>query len=188
METITENRIFDFIVNDSRYGSEWRGMQRSIEKGYIEHQMRISFEALRKGLDAKIEEIEDRSNKTLQNLNNLFKEDIKKRLTKISCFFGIKVSEKGIIFYTYIDIAINPPSDPKEAVLREKKAFLGMEDRLIKEYSGKFVAILNGEVVEADEDKTNLCLKVWKKYGKVPMYIGKPGEEEKVVHMLSPRI
>ncbi|MEW6621463.1 MAG: DUF5678 domain-containing protein [bacterium] len=80
------------------------------------------------------------------------------------------------------------PIDPKMTVLKEKEAYLKMEKELIEKYQGKFVALLNGEVVGVGEDEIELAMRIYKEKGYVPMYIGQVGVKEQVFRVPSPRI
>lgn len=88
-----------------------------------------------------------------------------------------------------INIPFPPlPTNSKMAVLREKETYFKMEKELINNYRGKFVAVLNGEIVGVGEDKMELALGIYKERGYVPMYIGQVGAKERVIRVPSPRI
>ncbi len=72
----------------------------------------------------------------------------------------------------------------------EREAFLKIRERLIIDprYAGKYVAILNREVVGFDEDKGKLAESVYKKYGYVPIYIDKVAPGERRVEIPSPEL
>ena len=55
-------------------------------------------------------------------------------------------------------------------------------------YRGKFVAVLNGSVVDYDDNKVELAKKVYNKHGYVPIYIGKVEKKTRVVEIPSPEI
>lgn len=76
----------------------------------------------------------------------------------------------------------------KKAVLKEKEAFLRMEEELEKKYFGKFVAIFNGEVIGVDEDEGRLIMSVYKERGYIPIYVRCVGEKERIIRIPSPRI
>jgi hypothetical protein len=54
------------------------------------------------------------------------------------------------------------------------------------EYCGKFVAVLNGKVVDHDENEVELAKRCYKRYGYVPMYIAKAERTERILEMPSP--
>ena len=58
---------------------------------------------------------------------------------------------------------------------RERRTFLNLESALLQTHSGKFVAIHDGEVVDSDADEVQLGLRVYGKYGYVPIYFGVGG-------------
>jgi len=72
----------------------------------------------------------------------------------------------------------------------EREAFLKIRERLIIDprYAGKYVAILNGEVVGFDEDKGKLAESIYRKYGYVPIYIDKVAPGERRVEIPSPEL
>jgi hypothetical protein len=60
---------------------------------------------------------------------------------------------------------------------KEKLSFLGMEDKLMGKYKGKFVAIFGGTVVDSDKDDKVLVERIIKKYGGgTPILVQKVGE------------
>ncbi len=77
--------------------------------------------------------------------------------------------------------------DYHKAFEREKKIFREKERRLKKDYEGKYVAMLQGEVVDVDEDVRRLTERIQKSYGKNPVYIGPVGRV-KTFKIPSPRL
>ena len=72
---------------------------------------------------------------------------------------------------------------------RERQTFLNLESALLQTYSGKFVAIHDGEVVDSDADEVQLGLRVYGKYGYVPIYFGLVSEAPiPSVRVPSPRL
>lgn len=59
------------------------------------------------------------------------------------------------------------PNDPQEVVeFREARAFFeSQREHLLAEYEGKYVAILNGKVIDADEDFAQLAERVYRREG-----------------------
>ena len=87
--------------------------------------------------------------------------------------------------------SINPQQLEQIMMIEEEReAFLKMRERLILDpkYAGKYVAILNGEVVGFDQDKGKLAEAVYKKYGYVPIYIDKVAPGERRVEIPSPEL
>lgn len=54
---------------------------------------------------------------------------------------------------------------------REKRAFYQMRDQLLTTHLGTCVAIHEGQVVDTDSDKIRLALRVYKKFGYVPIFV-----------------
>ena len=73
------------------------------------------------------------------------------------------------------------------ALERERAAFLRLKDQLIRTHHGQFVAILNGEVIDADEDDRALTRRVYAKHGYIPIYIDRVVKESPVRRILSPK-
>lgn len=68
--------------------------------------------------------------------------------------------------------------DSSEAqFLAEVAAFERLKKSLETEYWGRFVAIVSGDVVDADVDETQLVTRIYQKFGYVPMYVGQIGTE-----------
>ncbi len=59
-------------------------------------------------------------------------------------------------------------------VERERRAFLAMKRTLLQNESlkGKYVAIIDGQVVDSDTDDEELVARIYRRYGYRPMYIG----------------
>ncbi len=62
--------------------------------------------------------------------------------------------------------------------LAEERAFQRLKPELLEndEFSGKFVAIIEGHVVDSDTDEERLAVRLLKKYGHRPLYIGFAGD------------
>ena len=73
------------------------------------------------------------------------------------------------------------------ALEKERAAFVRLKDQLLRTHRGKFVAILNGEVVDVDEDDRILTRRVYAEYGYVPIYIDRVVEKPPVRRILSPK-
>jgi hypothetical protein len=66
----------------------------------------------------------------------------------------------------------SPPQQTQEAQFaKEKQAFWAMQTALLQHYEGQYVAIYQGQVVDSDLDKVALALRVYHKYGYVPIYV-----------------
>jgi hypothetical protein len=71
----------------------------------------------------------------------------------------------------------------------EKSAFEKIRDSLAKDesYRGKYVAIMQGKVIDSDPDKVKLVERIYKKQGYVPLFIGFVGHQ-KPVEVPSPEL
>jgi len=68
----------------------------------------------------------------------------------------------------------------------EREAFQKLKKKLLRDprYRGKYIAVYQGKIVGIGEEKGELARKVYKKYGYVPIYIGKISREK--IHMEVP--
>lgn len=77
------------------------------------------------------------------------------------------------------------PPQPAESLSgfeREKAAFERMKPELMKQYLGKCVAVVDGQVVEVGEDKIKVIEKVRERFGRVPMYVQWVTAQPRVYH------
>ena len=80
-------------------------------------------------------------------------------------------------------------SDRDDTWQRERRMFLNLESALLQTHRGKFVAIHDGKVVDTDADEVQLGLRVYRKYGYVPIYFGLVSETPTpTVRVPSPRL
>jgi hypothetical protein len=75
----------------------------------------------------------------------------------------------------------------KAALLQEKQRFELLKPALLRTHLGQFVAIKNGQVVDADRDQIEVARRVRQKYPDVPVLIIEVAETPRVFHMRSPR-
>jgi len=73
---------------------------------------------------------------------------------------------------------------------KEKLTFYKLKPKLLadKRYYGKYVAIVNEQLVDSDADKISLVKRVYSSKGYVSMYIGRIVEEEPVLESPSPEL
>jgi prevent-host-death family protein len=83
--------------------------------------------------------------------------------------------------------ATTPRNEAWAALERERAAFLRLKDQRLRTHHGQFVAILNGEVIDADEDDRALTRRVYAKHGYIPIYIDRVAKESPVRRILSPK-
>jgi hypothetical protein len=62
-------------------------------------------------------------------------------------------------------------TEPDEAFERERAAFERLKPELLKTHRGKFVAVLNEQVVDMDTDRVKLVLRVYDRFGYRPIYV-----------------
>jgi hypothetical protein len=72
---------------------------------------------------------------------------------------------------------------------REREAFLRLRPSLLATHEGKYVAIHEGKAVDSAEDEIALGLRVYSKFGYVPIYVGMvSAEPPRPVRIPSPRV
>lgn len=64
---------------------------------------------------------------------------------------------------------------------KEVVAFNQMSQYQIDQYYGQYVAVYQGNIVDADPDEAELALRFYRTWGYVPVYIHKVGTEEGLV-------
>ncbi|MBI1914403.1 MAG: hypothetical protein HYS12_06640 [Planctomycetes bacterium] len=70
---------------------------------------------------------------------------------------------------------------------REHRAFLRLLPELLKTHKGKYAAIHEEQCVDSDEDQITLALRVYARYGYIPIHVGLVAEEQPVVRIPSHR-
>lgn len=72
---------------------------------------------------------------------------------------------------------------------REEQTFLQMKEELLKNqaYSDKFVAILDGKLIDSDSDKAELAKRCYKRYGYIPIYFDKVERIKRIIRVPSPK-
>jgi len=108
---------------------------------------------------------------------------------EVAVFADLQTSKTFSIF------AIGTPRQLNDKMLvdsfeKERGAFLQMRENLLadKNYKDKYVAILNGSVVDSDEDEIKLLKRVYDKFGYVPVYVEKVEKKRRVVEISTPEI
>ncbi|MCD6564278.1 MAG: hypothetical protein J7K23_10265 [Thermoproteales archaeon] len=72
----------------------------------------------------------------------------------------------------------------------EREAFQKLKKKLLRDprYRGRYIAVYQGKIVGIGEEKGELARKVYKKYGYVPIYIGKISREDIHIKVPSPEL
>jgi hypothetical protein len=79
-----------------------------------------------------------------------------------------------------------PPPETKWD--RERRAFHRMLPSLLQTHRGKFVAIHEEQVVDSGDDEVALGLRVYGRFGYVPIYVGLATDQPRILRIPSPRI
>ncbi len=97
------------------------------------------------------------------------------------------VQEKRISVEEFVSQAIQEQLErlADQKLAAEGRAFVAMHQQLVKQYLGQFVAIHNGQVVDADADFAALLLRVQDRFGRVPVLIRQVGAAS-VVELRAP--
>ncbi len=84
---------------------------------------------------------------------------------------------------------VDRPAASESKWAREQRAFLRLRPALLQTRRDKFVAIHEGKAVDSGEDEIALGLRVYAKFGYVPIYVGRVSDEpQPVVRIPTPRI
>ena len=81
---------------------------------------------------------------------------------------------------------ISPPLSPDDEWERARQAFERMRSELVKTHKGRFVAILNNQVVDTDSEIGTLARRVYAKFGYRSIYMQKVTEQPRVARIFSP--
>lgn len=106
---------------------------------------------------------------------------------------GIPASVEYVWPFLRNETSLGPsfPRDVTKPVSEEKfateKHFLEKhKTELLKEYENKFIAIVNNEVVDSDEDFPALAKRVYKKFGYKDIFMPKLTKEREILHIPTP--
>jgi hypothetical protein len=77
------------------------------------------------------------------------------------------------------------PHPPRNKWEREYQTFLQLRPGLLESHRNQFVAIHEGQVVDSGDDAVTVALRVYARYGQVPIYVGQVTERRRVVRMPS---
>ena len=82
------------------------------------------------------------------------------------------MAEQGEIYTVVLEQQSHgAQSDADAKFACERQAFWTMHAQLLSMYEGKYVAVLNGQVVDSDVDERVLVQRVYQKFGYQPMYV-----------------
>jgi hypothetical protein len=72
-----------------------------------------------------------------------------------------------------------------ELLWPDRKVFLDMKNSLLADmrYAGKYVAVLDGKLIDSDDDRVRLAKRVYDKYGYRQIYMSKVEREERIYRM-----
>src|SRR5262249_55650118 len=80
------------------------------------------------------------------------------------------------------------PMVDKNSWEKEHRAFLRLRPSLLRTLRNQYVAVYGQKVVDSDDDKIALALRVYQRFGYVPVYVGPvSAKPAKVVRIPSPR-
>ena len=68
--------------------------------------------------------------------------------------------------------------------LSDKQAFWAMQTELLQCYEGQYAAIYQGKVVDSDQDKVALALRVYQTHGYVPIFVHHVSRQKPVTHAI----
>lgn len=82
---------------------------------------------------------------------------------------------------TYVTLTFRSSDLDDAPFWREVEAFNQMPASMTDAYYGQYVAVYNGNIVDADRDEGELALRFYRTFGYVPVYIHKVGTEEGLI-------
>jgi hypothetical protein len=71
---------------------------------------------------------------------------------------------------------------------RERLAFLRLKPAMMQSHANLYVAIHEERAVDSDADPTQLGMRVYAKYGYIPIFVGLVSGEQSVARIPSPRL
>jgi hypothetical protein len=91
---------------------------------------------------------------------------------------------------SYPKVVSAPTISNDEAFKRDEIAFKKLKQKYVSDerFRGKFIAVLDGKLVDCDEDDRKLAKRVYDCYGYRPIYIGKVTEKRRIVDLPSPEL
>jgi hypothetical protein len=75
------------------------------------------------------------------------------------------------------------PTEVRERFEREKEAYWQQRDELLRQYRGKWVAIVNGQVVAVGDQMNKVAAEAFRKTGSALMYVALVGGEDAVLRV-----
>jgi hypothetical protein len=102
--------------------------------------------------------------------------------------FNMSGSTGATTWYPLHESFFNRPElTPTSPLQAERIAFLRMRNELLNsDYRGKYVAILDGKLIDNDQDLRTLAMRVYKKFGYIPIYMDQVTEKERKFENSSP--
>ncbi len=72
---------------------------------------------------------------------------------------------------------------------RDEQFFLSIRDELVRNetYHDKFVAVLDGRVIDLDSDEAALAERCYREHGYTPIYIDKVERIKRIINLPSPQ-
>jgi hypothetical protein len=98
----------------------------------------------------------------------------------------VSMPSSFVVAHTF---ATKPISASDQIFDANKNSFDKLKEILLedKEFVNKFVAVIDGEMVDSDFDRSALAERMYAKYGYIPLFIGKVAKGERYRHLPSPR-
>jgi hypothetical protein len=84
---------------------------------------------------------------------------------------------------------LEPSGEPSGKWHRERAAYWRLLPSLFSQFRGQYVAIHEGQVVDSGDDEIELALRVYRRFGYVPVYVGHVSDESPAtLRVPSPRV
>ncbi|MGP8215065.1 MAG: DUF5678 domain-containing protein [Bacteroidia bacterium] len=101
--------------------------------------------------------------------------------------FDVRFLEDKTSFNPDANIYKNKPLSEEEILNLEKRIFESKKSELLKRFKGKYIAMLNGEVLDNDTDISELASRIYEKYGYRTIFMPLVTAKKEKVHRMSPK-
>jgi hypothetical protein len=76
---------------------------------------------------------------------------------------------------------LDPSTEPPSKWQCERAAYWRLLPSLFSHFRGQYVAVHEGQVVDSGDDEVELALRVYRRFGYVPIYVGHVADEPYVL-------
>lgn len=88
----------------------------------------------------------------------------------------------------YLSDTLEAPPEELAPLSKDMAWYEANKRKLVRRYSGQYVAIVDGHVVDHDKEFAPLAQRVYKRFGVRAVFMPKVVPEQRVVHLPSPQL